>query len=227
MTEKKRRGVFTDENEWGGLTASTSVAPVASSMQTSPGTNLLDMMPIAEEREKRNRQWEKARQANTVSYRGIPEEVRTAIKTIAGDLEVNAEEVARAFLEFGLYCFKNQEIAIQPHPKGRNMTLFPDGWNRQPAWTDCGWGKKVEPTKEKKKREPAAWRTVVTYRGIPTEVKKAIQGISALHTVPVGEVATLFFIHALQAHQQGRLALNPQPKVASSLQAYYEPRKTA
>ena len=135
--------------------------------------------------------------ANQVSYRGIPKEVQTAIKTIAGELDVTTEEVARAFLEFGLYCFRNNEIDVQAHIKGRHMTLFPNGWNRQPAWTDCGWGKKAETQpREKKKREPSTWQTVVTYRRIPLEVKKAIQGISALHTVPVGEVATLFFLHA-------------------------------
>jgi hypothetical protein len=44
---------------------------------------------------------------------GDPEEVRSAIKTIAEDLDVNQEDVARAFLEFGLYCFHNKEIEIQ------------------------------------------------------------------------------------------------------------------
>jgi len=39
----------------------------------------------------------------------------------------------------------------------------------------------------------------------------------------VGEVATLFFLHALQEYQKGRLGLNPQPKIAASLQASYQP----
>ncbi len=225
MTENKRRGIFNDDSAWDSVKEPKAEYRTASSSSPAPASNLLDMMPVAEERPKRNRQWEKAQMANQVSYRGIPKEVQTALKTIAGALDVTTEEVARAFLEFGLYCFRNNEIDVQAHVKGRHMTLFPNGWNRQPAWTDCGWGKKAEThtTREKKKREPATWQTVVTYRRIPVEVKKAIQGISALHTVPVGEVATLFFLHALQAYQNGRLALNPQPRVASSLQATYQP----
>jgi hypothetical protein len=224
MTETKRRGIFTDEPIWGSIQEPKGGYQSISSSTSAPATNLLDMMPVAEERPKRNRQWEKAQMANQVSYRGIPEEVRAAIKTIAEELDVNQEDIARAFLEFGLYCFRNNEIEVQAHIKGRHMTLFPDGWNRQPAWVDCGWGKKPEvSTKERKKREPANWHSVVTYRRIPQEVKKAIQGISALHTVPVGEVATLFFLHALQAYQKGRLVLNPQPKIAASLQPSYQP----
>jgi len=224
MTETKRRGIFTDEATWGSIQEPKGEYRTTSYGNPAPSTNLLDMMPMAKERPKRNRQWEKAQMANQVSYRGIPEEVRSAIKTIAENLDVNQEDVARAFLEFGLYCFHNKEIEIQGHIKGRHMTLFPNGWNRQPAWTDSGWGKKPETSAPKRQnRRPANWHTVVTYRRIPQEVKKAIQGISALHTVPVGEVATLFFLHALQAYQKGRLGLNPQPKIAASLQASYQP----
>ncbi len=219
MTEKKRRGVFTENNTWDEGLFNANQTPAASSpVLSSSSSSLLNMMPVAEERQPRSRDWERSKRENAVSYRGVPPEVQTGIKTVAAELEVNAEEVARAFLEFSLNAFRNEEIQIQPHPKGRLMTLFPEGWSRHVGWTDLGWGKREDPGREKKKRKTALWRNVVTYRGIPFEVKKAIQDISNEHYIPVGELATLFLSHALLSFKNGRLVLHPQPKVRSAIQ---------
>ena len=218
MTEKKRRGIFAESEPWDEtiFNANEGSSPIAASPTAA---SLLNMMPVAEERQGRNRDWERSRRANAVSYRGIPPEIQTGIKQVAAELEVNAEEVARAFLEFGLKALRNGEIGIQPHPRGRLMTLFPEGWSRHVGWTDLGWGKRDEPSKSKKKRATALWRNVVTYRGIPLEIKKAIQDISNEHYIPVGELATLFLSHALLSFKNGRLVLHPQPKVRSAIQA--------
>lgn len=221
MTEKKRRGIFAESSPWDEkLFNANEPAPAvnAGTAASSSVASLLNMMPVATERQGRNREWERSRRANAVSYRGIPQEVQTGIKEIAASLDVSAEEVARAFLEFGLMAFRNGEIQIQPHPKGRLMTLFPEGWSRQVGWTDTGWGKRNEPARDKKKRSTALWRNVVTYRGIPAEVKTAIQSISGEHYVPVGELATLLLAHALMAFKNGRLVLHPQLKVRSAIQ---------
>lgn len=219
MTEKKRRGVFAENQTWDeGLFNANQMPAVSSPVFGSPSSALLNMMPIAEERQRRSRDWERSRRENAVSYRGIPPEIQTGIKTVAAEIEVNAEEVARAFLEFGLNAFRNGEIQIQPHPKGRLMTLFPEGWNRHVGWTDMGWGKREETLRGKKKRPTALWRNVVTYRGIPPEVKQAIQAISNEHSIPVGELATLFLSHAYLSFKNGRLVLHPQPKTRSTIQ---------
>lgn len=220
MPEKKRRGIFAENQPWDEslFDANQPARETPSSVPVPNGSaSLLNMMPVAVERQGRNRDWERERRANTVSYRGIPPEVQTGIKEIATQLDVSSEEVARAFLEFGLMAFRNGEIQIQPHPKGRLMTLFPEGWSRQVGWTDTGWGKRNEQSGGKKKRATALWRNVVTYRGIPLEVKKAIQDISSEHYVPVGELATLLLAHALMAFKTVRLVLHPQPKVRSSI----------
>lgn len=221
MSEKKRRGIFAESQPWDDTLfnanepAKEGTSPVPA---PSGGASLLTMMPVAEERQGRNREWERSRRANTVSYRSVPPELQTEIKAVAADLEVNAEEIARAFLEFGLNAFRNGEIQIQPHPKGRMMTLFPEGWSRHVGWTDLGWGKRDEPARGKKKRANPLWRNVVTYRGIPIEVKQAIQDISSEHYIPVGELATLFLSHSLTSFKNGRLMLHPQPKVRSAIQ---------
>jgi hypothetical protein len=217
MAEKKRRGIFAENGTWDETTFNANEEPSPIAPSTS-AASLLNMMPVAEERQGRNRDWERSRRANAVSYRGIPPEIQTGIKEVAAELEVNAEEVARAFLEFGLKALRNGEIEIQPHPRGRLMTLFPEGWSRHVGWTDLGWGKRNEPAKGKKKRATALWRNVVTYRGIPLEVKKAIQELSNEHYIPVGELATLFLSHALLSFKNGRLMLHPQPKVRSAIQ---------
>jgi hypothetical protein len=219
MTEKKRRGVFAENKTWDeSLFNANQPQAVSSPVIASPTSSLLNMMPVAEERQRRSRDWERSRRENAVSYRGIPPEIQTGIKSIAAEIEVNAEEVARAFLEFGLNAFRNGEIQIQPHPKGRLMTLFPEGWSRHVGWTDMGWGKREETSRGKKKRPPALWRNVVTYRGIPAEVKQAIQVISKEHYIPVGELATLFLSHAYMSFKNGRLVLHPQPKTRSAIQ---------
>lgn len=221
MNEKKRRGIFAETQPWDeSLFNANEPAKEVASPHLSPtgAASLLNMMPVAEERRGRNRDWERAQRANAVSYRGVPPEVQAGIKAVATDLEVNAEEVARAFLEFGLAAFRNGEIQIQPHPKGRLMTLFPEGWSRHVGWSELGWGKRDETGRSKKKRATALWRNVVTYRGIPMEVKKAIQDISSEHYIPVGELATLFLSHALMSFKNGRLMLHPQPKVRSTIQ---------
>lgn len=225
MAEKKRRGIFAENGTWDEtiFNANEEPSPIAPSTSAA---SLLNMMPVAEERQGRNRDWERSRRANAVSYRGIPPEIQTGIKEVAAELEVNAEEVARAFLEFGLKALRNGEIEIQPHPRGRLMTLFPEGWSRHVGWTDLGWGKRNEPAKGKKKRATALWRSVVTYRGIPLEVKKAIQELSNEHYIPVGELATLFLSHALLSFKNGRLMLHPQPKVRSAIQVE-APRNSA
>lgn len=228
MAEKKRRGIFTENTPWddGLFDANEPTRTLTPSVPVpSSAASLLNMMPVAEERKGRNRDWERSHRENAVSYRGVPPELQRGIKEIAADLQVNAEEVARAFLEFGLNAFRNGEIQIQPHPKGRLMTLFPEGWNQHVGWTDLGWGKREVPSKDKKKRTTALWRKVVTYRGIPLEVKKAIQDISNEHYIPVGELATLFLSHGLVSFRNGRLMLHPQPKVRSAIQAE-SPRNT-
>lgn len=221
MTEKKRRGIFAESEPWDEALFNAN-EPAREVPQPAPSpsgaASILTMMPVAKERQGRNREWERARRANTVSYRSVPPELQYEIKAIAADLEVNAEEIARAFLEFGLNAFRNDEIQIQPHPKGRLMTLFPEGWTRHVGWTDLGWGKRKETAQRKEKRATPLWRNVVTYRGIPLEVKQAIQMISNEHYIPVGELATLFLSHGLTSFKNGRLMLHPQPKVRSAIQ---------
>lgn len=64
---------------------------------------------------------------------------------------------------------------------------------------------------ERRKRtweaEQRAKGNVVTYRGIPPELREQIKAIAVAHHVKIGEVARRFLEHGLEAYQSGDLEL--------------------
>jgi len=52
--------------------------------------------------------------------------------------------------------------------------------------------------------------TVVTYRGIPVELREHILEIAQVHGVTTSEVARLFLEHGLSAYQRDALELRPR-----------------
>ncbi len=99
----------------------------------TPGIRPLDFIPAAEPRKRRERGWEKARRAEIATYRGIPPETHQALIRIANALGVPVDEVARAFLEYGLGQHRAGHLALSPYPKAQRMTLFPEGSQAQVA----------------------------------------------------------------------------------------------
>jgi hypothetical protein len=57
---------------------------------------------------------------------------------------------------------------------------------------------------ERKKRRAGC---VVTYRGVPQDVKARVKGVAHEHHVPIGEVARRFLEYALAAYDAGDLTL--------------------
>ena len=99
------------------------------------------------------------------------------------------------------------------------MTLFPlsKGWGKQAGWSEAdGWNPKSQeiPTSPRKtvKTKQSSWDRVVTYR-LSDDADNSIRQIAKQHTLPVGEIVTLFLKHSLESYKNGRLRLNPQPKV--------------
>lgn len=100
---------------------------------------------------KRNRNWEKAHRP--YRYVNVPLELREQVVAVAEHLVVTADEVARAFFEYGLECVDDETLQIrtQPNPQGRKMTLFP---NKQPkGWQKADNAPKEIPARHKKKSE--------------------------------------------------------------------------
>mgnify|MGYP001205411420 CR=1 FL=1 len=177
----------------------------------------LDYLPPPRQKAKRKRQWEANHR--TTLYRGVPSDLRDAVRDIAVALEVTVDDVARAFLEYSLQCIRTGTLILDPRPSSRpkapRMTLFPfhgAGWavNGWPPVPVAPIAKKRQSSKEVKK-----WQAVVSYR-LPPELHQQIKNIAEDY-LPIGEVAAVMLQHALQAYQSGILILKPQVKQSSIL----------
>jgi hypothetical protein len=195
-------------------------------LQSSDHSNRqpLDFIPVAQPRKKRNRDWEKSHQAETVTYRGVPIEIQAWVEKISDSLFVPRDDVVRAFLEYGVDRYKAGQLSLFVYPKAQRMTLYPE--NRMALVisptqkTDVNeWLNNAFPTPSKRQNGPGKkqkqnsvlWKVRVTYR-IPVVLKEEIRSIAEEHTLPVGEVVWFFIEFALKAFRDGKLPLQPSPK---------------
>jgi hypothetical protein len=160
---------------------------------------------------RRNRRWEK--EHRSYRYINVPYEVRAKVLDLAADLLVTADELARALIEYSAECADAGVLRLdaRPNPLGRKMTLFPK--QEEKRWRAAERAARQIPARREKlstekKKRPGA----VTYR-LPEQVHNQICDHAMELDVPLGEVVTLFLRHGLDAYQQGRLELDPQPKV--------------
>jgi hypothetical protein len=188
---------------------------VSSVEYLSQPKSALDFIPSALPTKKRDRKWERSHQDEVATYRGVIPEARQALISLAQMLNVPVDEVARAFLEFGVSSYETGEIRLTPYPKAQRMTLFSQVGG-EIVDTKKGWLQEAFPAAKKtgnkqKKTERKAWEFRVTYR-LPRAVKDVIKQIADRHYVPVGELVLYFFRYSLDAYQSGKLVLTPQPK---------------
>ena len=189
----------------------------------------LDLIPTAQRRKKRNRDWEQIHRAETVTYRGVPHEYQEWIEELAEGLSVPRDEIVRAFLEFGVKQYQGGQLTLFAYPKAQRMTLYPEGGkNALAAFSQIkeigGWLNEAFPVAVKRERaakkgkgkksrsDPQRWEIRVTYR-IPVVLKEEIRSIAEEHTLPVGEVVWFFIERAFKAFQDGNLPLQPVPKI--------------
>jgi len=188
----------------------------------------LDLIPAAQRRKKRNRNWEHLHRAETVTYRGVPQKYHEWLEELAEGFSVPRDEVVRAFLEFGVGQYRCGQLTLFSYPKAQRMTLFPEGEKKTLAApvkskeiSTClneifpAAGKRERGAKKKNRKKdqavPVRLEIRVTYR-IPVLLKEEIRSIAREHTVPVGEVVWFFIEQALKAFRVGRLPLQPSPK---------------
>lgn len=155
----------------------------------------------------RNREWEKANRSRC--YRGVPENIRQQVKEIAESLNVPADEVARAFIEYSLVCLTRGTLTIEGIPSQRRikMTLYAYG----AGWAENGWTPQPPKRSGRKKDEPPAlWREAAYYR-IPDDLHEQVKQIAGMK-YPVGEVVAVLLKHGIENYQRGTLVLMPQPR---------------
>ena len=173
-------------------------AVVATPPTASPAMDLLRVAPMRT----RKREWEKQQQAGAATYRGITPELQAELRTTAGILCVPLDELASVLLQHGLEAYRAGELILTPIFQARHLTLFPNGWQPQPASS----------TTLLPKNRAGRWRHVVSYRHIAPEVQTGIRIAAQELQVPVGEVAAACLQHSLTAYRAGTFKLNPQPR---------------
>lgn len=201
-------------------------------LQPEPPKPMLEQLRLAEIK-KRNRGWEAKAENRPVVFRRIPPGLRAAVLAVAGELGVRADDVARAFLEYGLLCYERGQLKIQPILSAGRLTLFPafkDRYHQSAA----GWRAvdgKIQPRTAPKKiasrnanATPALWKCQASYRGIPMPVQDALRQIYESAHVPLGEVAALLLGYSLEAYLQGRLVMQAVPRQAAKLSLLEEER---
>lgn len=188
----------------------------------------LDLIPTADRRKKRSRNWEHIHKQETVTYRGIPREVVNQIGVIAQTLSVPRDEIVRAFLEYEIRLYQIGELKLIAYPKAQRMTLYPEVGQgttvlKSPKNDDQSWLSKAFPISEKKpiaskekkskkdQKLTPAWEKRVTFR-IPVLLQDEVRKIAREHTLPVGEVVRFFVMEGIKASQGGKLQLLPSPK---------------
>jgi len=176
--------------------------------------SVLDDLRVAEKK-KRRRQYEMA--YPTVSFRGIPAEINEQILALANEHHVMAGEIVDTFLSYGLRCVDRGTLPLEPRPKAARMTLYPlsGNWQKRQGWSEENPNPVPKPIPARKvhkeQKVPAAWESVVSYRGVGKETAKALRRLADKKYVPVGEVAAVLLKHGLEAYKAGRIRLNPQP----------------
>jgi len=164
---------------------------------------LYDSLRLAEKRT-RSRQWEKDHLPCKAMYRGVDPHLALKVKQTAGQLLVPVGDVARALLEYGLRAYAAGELELNPrlNPNGMRMTLYPKRENLEEKRKQGG----------KKKLEPeSCWRVIVTWRGLPPELKQEIAALASEEglNVPTGELVTALLRFSLKAYEYGLLKLEP------------------
>ena len=178
------------------------------------------------EKKPRDRSWERLASNRTMLFRRVPPGLREAIKEIAESLHVRVDDVARAFLEFSLACYQEGDLQVQPVLSEGQMTLFPitgENWGKssRPGWYEKVWEQQPPAKTARRPRQDTAqekpWKWQVSYRGLPAALQAALREIHQANSIPLGDVATLFLGHALDAYRAGRLVLSPQPRQAPAV----------
>ena len=143
----------------------------------------------------RNRAWEKEHRGLTV--RGIPAEIRQAIKDVAYDNGTSSDVVAQAFLEYALECYTRGELKIQPVlDRGRRTLII--HWEERKS--------NPTPPAKKKRRETSAWKQMAHYR-LPAILIEKVKQLSNTKSIGRGDLMTYALTHALSAYKTGKLIL--------------------
>ena len=222
-----RRSIWDDEDirqeKATGIQVEWKVQPdqdqAASDIQPERPTTILDQLRTAEPKiqKVRNRSWEINNPGRT--YRKVPNEIRDTVNEIAATYCYNASQIAQAFLEYALMCYRRGDFALELELDMNGLTLMPGGWSGEskPIWAENAWGDK--PTKKKKRRKKNVtplYKQRVNYRLSPDlimqideicETRREADGSLIGRTYHDGELVARLLTYSIEAYQRGKLVL--------------------
>lgn len=190
-----RRSVFANP-------ASDSTDPIT--VEITQPQAVLEKLRLADPKVNR-RPWDERHRSTQVSYRGFPNGLLEQLRQLAAEMNVSLDDVARAFLEYGIGVVYSGALQLKPVGKGLRMTLFPQ------EDSPCRIAVSRKTAKASHRAKPR-WQKVVTFRGMPPSLQASIRELATEQGVPVGELAAALIQHGLSAYKQGKLILQPAPK---------------
>ena len=215
-----RRSIWDDEENIQGETASPmGWETQTDEVQPERPASILDQLRTAEPKIQRvrDRSWESKHPGRT--YRKVPNQVRDTVSEIAEACGYNASQIAQAFLDYALMCFRRGDFKLELELSQRGLALMPEGWSaeKKPIWAENAWrSKPPKKVKRRKRNEKLLYKQQVTYRLSPDlvdqiddicEARRNHDGSLINRTYHDGEVVTRFLAFAIEAYNSGVLAL--------------------
>jgi len=221
-----RRSIWDDEEKDqekaannGGWGTEADVDPSAPGVQPERPATILDQLRTAEPKiqEVRDRSWESKHPGRT--YRKVPNQMRDTVNEIAATYGYNASQIAQAFLEYALMCYRREDFELELELDKSGLTLMRGGWSedKKPIWAESTWSSK--PPKRKRRRRKNGtplYEQRVNYR-LSLDLVEQIDEVCEAHrgsdgdlisrTYHDGEVVARFLTFSIEAYNTGKLAL--------------------
>ena len=203
----------------GGWGAQADVDQRAPEVQPERPVTILDQLRTAEPKIQtvRDRSWESKHPGRT--YRKVPNQIRDTVNEIAVTYGFNASQIAQAFLEYALMCYRRDDFKLELELDKNDLTLMRGGWSaeKKPIWAESTWSSMPQKKKRRRrKNRTSLYKQRVNYRLSPDLIEQ-IDEVCEAHRTPDGnlisrtyhdgEVVARFLTFSIEAYNIGKLAL--------------------
>jgi hypothetical protein len=208
-----------------GWRAQSDVDQGAPDVQPERPATILDQLRTAEPKIQtvRDRSWESKHPGRT--YRKVPNQMRDTVNEIAATYGYNASQIAQAFLEYALMCYRRDDFKLELELDKNGLTLMNGGWSdeKKPIWAESTWSSKPQKKKRRRRKNGTSlYMQQVTYRLSPDlvaqidevcETQRGPDGDLIRRTYHDGEVIARFLTFSIEAYNTGNLALKDSEHV--------------
>jgi len=146
--------------------------------------------------------------------------LRDTFNEIAATYGYNASQIAQAFLEYALMCYRRGDFELELELDKNGLTLMRGGWSdeKKPIWAESTWSSNPPKKRKKRRRKNGTplYKQQVTYRLSPDLVEQIDDVCEAQRspdddlirrTYHDGEVVARFLTFSIEAYNTGKLAL--------------------